>query len=97
MKADLAARWQRQRQRLRRARDGRFDRQYLEQPLRRAGSLRHLTAGLRKRTECCGREHGVKDELAEPAGRHLRRQHILRADPKHDDDAGGNEENGDAR
>ena len=76
--------------------DRRLDRKNLEQPLGRAGGLRDLAADFRERAERSAGEHGVEDELAEPARGHLRGQHVLGADPQHNDHARGDEENSDA-
>ena len=92
--SDFAARRQRQSLRLRRPRDHGLDGEQLEQPLGRARGLRHFAADLRQRAERAGGEHRIQHELAEPAGRDFRRQHVLRAEPQHDHDAGRNEENG---
>ena len=78
---------------MRRPGDDRLDREDLEQPLGGAGGLRDLAADFRQRTERAGAKHGIQHELAETARRDVTGQHILRADPQHDDHAGGNEEN----
>ena len=85
----LAARRRRQRKRLRRRNDRGLDGENFEQPLRRAGSLRHFAAGLRQRAECASGEHSIKDELPEPAGSDRAGQHVLVADPQHEHDACG--------
>src|SRR6516165_11135814 len=65
----------------------------LEQALRGAGSRRDLATNFRQRTQRTGGEHGIEDELAEPARRQFSVEHVMRADPKHDDHARRNEEN----
>ena len=58
-----------------------------EQSLGRAGSRRDLAPHLREFAERAGREHREQHELAEPAGRDLLVEHVLRADPQHHDHA----------
>ena len=65
---DLAARRHRQRQRMRRTHDRRLDGENLEQPLGCARGLRDLAADFRQRAERARGEHGVENELSEPAG-----------------------------
>ena len=50
---------------------------------------------LRSEPSAPAAKHGVEHELAEPARRDLPAQHVLRADPQHDDDARGDEKDGD--
>ena len=90
---DLAARWRRQRKRMRRPRDRGRNGEDLEQPLGGAGGGRDLAAGFRQRAERAAGQHGVENELAERSGRDLVAAHLQGADPQHHDDAGGDEKN----
>jgi len=91
-KADFAARRRWQSNRPRRRHDCRRYAQNLEQPLGRAGGLRQLAPHFRQLAEAGGGEHGVEHELGEPPGAHTAGEHVLRADPQHDDHAREDEE-----
>ena len=86
----------RQRDRLRRRRDLRLDVQDFEQPLGRARGLRDLAPDL---ADSSPRPPAANTAYSTnwPSRPGVMRagQHVLRADPQHDDDAGEHEEDGD--
>ena len=92
---DLAARRLRQGHRPSRRLDLRLDCQNFEQPLGGARRLRDLAPHLAQFAQTAGGEHRVEHELRQPAGGDVARQHVLRADPQHQHDAGEHQEDRD--
>src|SRR6202042_889447 len=92
VKRDLAAHRRRQRGRMRRPRNRGLDGEDFEQPLGRAGSLRHFTAEFRQRAERACRERSEENELQKPTSRDLRRKQLLRTDPENNYNASEGEE-----
>ena len=92
---DVAARRLRQGLRMARRGDLRREPEDLEQPLGGARGLRDVAPDLAQFAERAGGEGGVKHELAERARRDRARQHVMRAVPENEDDAGENEEDRD--
>ena len=62
------------------------------EPLGRAGRLRDLAPHLGQLGDGAGGEHGIEDELAEPAAADLAADDEARAEPQDADDAGDDEE-----
>ena len=76
--------------------DARLDRHDLADAPGGAGGLRDLVPDFRQLAERAGAEHGEQHELRQRASGHPVSDHVLRAEPKHDDDAAeGEEERGD--
>ena len=92
MESKLAADGLRELHRLRGRDDTRLDRHDLADAARRARRLRHLVPHFRQLSERAGAEHGEQDELRQRAAGHAAGDHLLRAEPKHDDDAAESEE-----
>ena len=77
---------------LRRRNDARLDRHELADARRRPRRLRHLVPHFRQLAERAGGEHGEEDELRQRAAGHAVGDHILGAEPEHDDYAAESEE-----
>src|SRR5215831_4827317 len=92
---NLATSWRRQRYRMFRRLNLGPDRQELSDPFGGACGLRELTPHIGNLTQAAGGKRSIEDELAEPPGRSASGQHILRPDPKNDDDAGEHEKDDD--
>ena len=69
-----------------------LDRHDLADARGRSRRLRHLVPHFRQLTERAGAEHREQDKLRQRAAGHPSRDHVLRAEPKHDDDAREGEE-----
>ena len=96
VEAHLATRRRRQRERLYRRDDLRLHREDFGNASGGARGGRNFAPHLREFAKCARAEHGVEHELRQQACRNAARQHILRAQPEHADDAGEGEENSDA-
>ena len=72
--------------------DARLDRHDLADARRRSRRLRHLVPHFRQLAERAGGEHGEEDELRQRAAGHAPGDHVLGAEPEHDDDAAEREE-----
>ena len=89
---ELAAHGARERKRLGRRGDARLDGQELADARGGPGGLRNLVPHFRQLPERAGAEHRVEDELQQRSARHAAGDHVLRAEPQHDDDAAEGEE-----
>ena len=78
--------------RLRGRNDARLDRHDLADAARRARGLRDLVPHFRQLSERAGAEHGEQHELRQRPAGHPAGDHLLRAEPKHDDDAAESKE-----
>ena len=92
MERKLATDGLRELHRLRGRDDARLDRHDLADASGGARRLRDLVPHFRQLSERAGAEHGEQDELRQRAASHLAGDHLLRAEPKHDDDAAESEE-----